>query len=411
MNDIFEKHNWHPETFETKKAIRDFFKRNHISEKRIKKINTIGFAANMTASSCEFHVRDRLAKVGVPYEVINSGEYPWFETTLLPCEADICEPVVIVFDDGTTLEMKPIEGQKLQMSVNQINENIIDGTNQSNYHSDILFQSIITSTIRDVSIYWKKIDRTKTILFQFWLWSKKNIFGLFLRQSWEGWFTVGIFIQNHFHEFGNEVVTLPYATIKKTLRNIRQIVIVEGHDGGSCFWIMPVRHVESTDDNYEGIEEYTCEEISIDEDDILHFLAYFLKKYFDDSYDYGNARQAYESGFKWHLTYNLYTYAVMETMLQEIEEKSSLLEKHFEDESLAPLLEYFNFFDFLPYNPYLCYYTKDNDRDYEYTKKEEREIIKDNIHIATDFYSRFVRRMRSMLRNSPEYSLISFMGP
>ena len=92
----------------------------------------------------------------------------------------------------------------------------------------------------------------------------------------------------------------------------------------------------------------------------------------------------------------------MSKMLQEIDEKSYLLEHDFDNESILPIIENFNYHDFMP-NP-LDFITT-------YTKEEERQIIRDNISIATDFYFRFSKRIRSMMKNAPDYHLISFMGP
>ncbi len=38
-------------------------------------------------------------------------------------------------------------------------------------------------------------------------------------------------------------------------------------------------------------------------------------------------------------------------------------------------------------------------------------IIRNNIYVATDFYRRFVWRIKAMMKNAPDYDLISFMGP
>ena len=398
----FDKHNWYPEVFSTEKEIKGYLEKNNIYKKRIKKINTIGIASNMSSGYCKYEIRSILADVGVPYEVIDSGEYKLFDSTFLPCEVEICEPVVIVFEDGTTLEMMPIKGRKLQMSINQIHEDLVEGTNRCNYDSVIFFKDLEGTSIDNVNIHAKKIDRRDTIMFQFWQRSDSQV-GMYITQSsYEGWFNVGLFVQNHFDEFGNETVQIPYSTKMEAVRDVPQIVIVEGHDVSGYFWIMPIHHVDSTDDNPDGIEECVDEEISIGEDDISHFLSYFLEKYFDEKYDYQNARSNLCNRFEWNLEHNIYTYETMEKMLHEIEEKANLLATNFEDKSLVPIIDRLNYFDFIPL---------DTEDYYNYTKKEELKTIKENIFIATDFYSRFVRRMRSMMKNSPEYALISFMGP
>ena len=412
IKDIFEKHLWKPEVFETSKEIENFMEINHIYEKKIKKINTIGIAKNMSEYAIECAMGRTLANAGIPYEVIDSGEFKWIDSTLIPCEVIVCEPVVIVFEDNSTLEVMPCDGSKIMVSVNQIHYDVVDGTNHCNYNPDFIFKNIIVSSIRSVSGYIRKDSsiygythneqHRNSVTFKFWQ-SLGYDYGLFFRQAWEGWFTVGLFVSNHFNGLDNITATIPYSTLRKAANNKRQICIIEGHDGSSYFWIMPVRHCEPSDEYTYGIEEYYHEEISIEEDDVLHFLYYFLKKYFDNDYDYGISRGEFaKNGFEWNLEYNIYTYDTMSKMLQDIDEKSYLLEHDFDNESILPIIENFNYHDFMP-NP-LDFITT-------YTKEEERQIIRDNISIATDFYFRFSKRIRSMMKNAPDYHLISFMGP
>ena len=95
----------------------------------------------------------------------------------------------------------------------------------------------------------------------------------------------------------------------------------------------------------------------------------------------------------------------MEKLLLDIESKKRLLTENFESEELSSLISSFDYWHFLPdeMKKSLAYNEQSNE--------EKRRIIKDNIFLATDFYSRFVARMRSMMEHCPEYNLISFMGP
>ncbi len=48
-----------------------------------------------------------LAGKGIPYKDIVSEKVPNIEQTLFPCEVVICEPIVFVFEDDSTLEIMP----------------------------------------------------------------------------------------------------------------------------------------------------------------------------------------------------------------------------------------------------------------------------------------------------------------
>ena len=166
---------------------------------------------------------------------------------------------------------------------------------------------------------------------------------------------------------------------------------------------MPVRHVEASDDNWYGIEECREQEISIEEDDIGEFLHFFLDKYFDPDYPYGEARDQYcGSGFEWNLEYNIYTYERIRKMLDDIERYAGLLESDFGHPALANLKKGFHPYTFDP---------DENRYQKRLTDEEKEHLIRDNIGLALDFYERFVWRMRKMMQAADDYELISFMGP
>ena len=65
-------------------------------------------------------------------------------------------------------------------------------------------------------------------------------------------------------------------SIAKALRAIHQreqITIVEGHDGSSYFWIMPVRIALAHEESEEGLFCRYEEEISIEEMDVSDYLS------------------------------------------------------------------------------------------------------------------------------------------
>ena len=111
--------------------------------------------------------------------------------------------------------------------------------------------------------------------------------------------------------------------------------IIDGHDGGSCFWIMPVQCHSTVCFGWDSVEECKAGEISVDEDDVFGFLKYFFFKYFDENLIYNQQRRAdwgpaagicEPAVFEWYLTHNFYTYAQCRKMLSEIAATADLLE-------------------------------------------------------------------------------------
>lgn len=153
-----------------------------------------------------------------------------------------------------------------------------------------------------------------------------------------------------------------------------QIEIVEGHDPSSYFWFRPV----------------DC------------FLSYFLYKYFDANLTYNKRRYeddlGYISGFEWYLTYNFYTYDVLNEMVKEIEEVASLLESDYNNSRLNDIKKKFSIF-------YMC-----DRNDADYINRDDTAIPK-HISVVIDFYHRFSKRITSMMENNKNTTIISIMGP
>ena len=146
------------------------------------------------------------------------------------------------------------------------------------------------------------------------------------------------------------------------------INIIEGHDPGACFWFIPV-HVLIKDGKVDRVEELD-DEISIDEEDFEAYLYPYFKKYFDSNLDYNRLRydnldERYILHFEWNLEYNFYTYPMVESICLELEEQAGLLES--------------------------------------VDSKEKQQIA--------DFYLRFTRRIRKMMKNYPSADALSVMGP
>lgn len=406
MTEYFDRYEWKPQLFQTPEELNAALEQFAVKDKKIKAIHTIGIAHNMQPWAYMQSMRTTLAGVGVSYYDIDSGRYPNIDKTLLPCEVKLCEPVVFVFEDDSTLEIKPNGDGGLFMSANRISSSVKDGLNHSNVDSEVLFKRVIGSSIRGI---WTTKTRTITEYTSSghgdqdntdkWKLSMSGDYDLYFCHRWGGWYQFGMTSDN----IGCQEGKIRYAIIKKAANNYRQIPIVEGHDGSSYFWIMPVRHVEVSDDNWYGIEECREQEISIEEDDIGEFLYFFLEKYFDPDYPYGQVRDRYcGSGFEWNLEYNIYTYETIRKMLDEIELCARLLETDFDNPALTDFKKGFHSVTFDP---------DENRFQKRLTDEEEEHLIRDNIGIALDFYDRFVRRMRKMMQAADDYELISFMGP
>lgn len=179
------------------------------------------------------------------------------------------------------------------------------------------------------------------------------------------------------------------------------IKIVEGHDPSSYFWFKPVIVKSSGKILWNDVIELD-EVFSIEENDVDCFLAYFFFKYFDKNLSYNKRRfedgVGYIERFEWYLTHNFYTYEVLEKMVNEILSVAELLESDYNNPSLSKIKERYSIY-------YMC--SRD---DIDFVNNDNSAISK-HISVVIDFYKRFAKRLTLMMKNNPETTLISIMGP
>ncbi|MCL2147621.1 MAG: hypothetical protein FWH52_07420, partial [Synergistaceae bacterium] len=341
--------------------------------------------------------------------------------------------VVLVFEDGSTFELQPVEKDSLEtnfkywskfelqpveklslkMSINQIPSEITDGTNHSNFDANIVFSDLLGNYINELTVQtfhieseYNNFTHKEVQRFRRYIFLTSGEFGFSithqLGRRLGGWYHLELRNQNHFTCDGIELVTKPYKKVKESFKPVRQIVIVEGHDYSSYYWIQPVKQLSSQDEGDYGFEEFEEGKISIEQDDVFQFLRHFLLKYFDEKFEYIDRASYYEGVFADYLEHNIYTYDTVRAMIAEIRTVADMLINDFDNPDLAEVKSYFS-----PYT----FYEKKNRRAVDITPEEKNEIFRANIDIAIDFYERFCRRMESMMAHAPQYNQISFMGP
>lgn len=202
----------------------------------------------------------------------------------------------------------------------------------------------------------------------------------------------------------------------------KEIGIVDGHDGSSYFWIMPVRIIDYTNTiDSDNVAKMRSSEISIEEDDVAQYLTPFLYKYFDEELeankkriegrwtdDEGNEQVEIVNGFEWYLTHNYFTFDSMEKILEDIRDTVAALSEGRENEFTAKLKIKRGTATYqLLYAKNL---TKEEVEEYNANRPTEDST---DLDLIIDFYRRFIYRMEYMLRVGEEkgYNLISFMGP
>ena len=189
----------------------------------------------------------------------------------------------------------------------------------------------------------------------------------------------------------------------------RRIEIIEGKDPSSYFIFCACR-IEYTNPTRITWEDMPSQGdvFSIEEGDVDCFLKYFLLKYFDNELPYNKYRVEWKSGddvgyvdgFEWWVEPNYFLYDTIEKMCKEIVHKMDLLKFDFHNQELDGLKKRFSIY-------YMC---DKNDADYKNGDNSDDALLR-HVDVVIDFYDRFVRRIRHLMRSNKNAEVVSVSGP
>lgn len=401
MDGIYDKYLWNAPVYRTDAEAASALDSFRIRDKKIKHVHAIGAAENMKTCQLVKEMRAQLyGNAGNPYGDFDLGAYHRTDLLRFPCEVELCEPVVFVFEDDTTLEILPHAYGGLRMSINQIGKDIVDGLNHSNFDSDRLFGCLKGHAVKNLKtiVQAPVLESRPNVIYTTSEWQAKTTYkfcldggrGFYFRQSRSNWFYFGVTVRNRFPKPGDKTAAVSYGEWTAARNGLTQITIVEGHGRGGYFHIRPV--------TAEGSEHKDI--ISLDLYEISGFLYFFLEKHYDSELNLSCRKMCIDEKFDWYGD-NYFTYESMKEIIADMERCADMLQRDYDNPLLDELKNDF---------PAPCF-----DEDYFYTAKEKRPpdnvIIEKNRRVAVDFYRRFARRMRSMMEHAPQYELICFTGP
>lgn len=392
-----------------------FGKKIRLPGKKIIKINAIGIALNMQGWALGKRIQETLSSAGVTDELMQKVDKDWYNNIQLNTELELWEPIVFVLEDHSTVELMIFPDGVLGVSVNQIDPDTTEGTNHGDCDANILFSEMLSRKCRRPEFYHRisyqgsgegESVQSEEYAFVFTLSGDSDL-RFFIRAGHDSAFTCGLFCS--YFNWDNDIYKIPLERISKSRKDVRQAAILEGGDSGGYFSIVPTMVEDKpVDSNYPwGTQDYYRNIIMIDEMDVQPLLFYFLEKYFDEDLNKKcTDRDPYNSrGFQHYADPNLYSYPTMKEMLQEIEEKARLLQEDFENPELKELIDDFSISYFLPNELWDLPHQED------WNEEKRREIIRDNLGIAIDFYARFVSRVRKLMERNPDCECICFSGP
>ena len=414
----FDIQEWKPTFCKTEEELNAFWEEHQIARKKIMKINAIGIALNMNGWALGKHIQETLSSAGVTDELMQKvdKDWDWYDNIQLNAELKLWEPIVLVFEDRSTIELMIFPDGVLGLSVNQIDPDTTEGTNHGDCDANILFSEMLSRKCRRPEFYHRisyqgsgegeRVQREEyAVLFTM---SGDSDFQFFIRAGYDSAFTCGLIFRKQFN-WEQNIYKIPLGRINEAQKDIRQIPILEGENTSSYFAICSLT-VEKEEENPRyswETKDYYQYRMMIEEDDVQFFLFYFLYKYFDEDYNKKYAgRDSYNSvRFERWADRNLYSYPTMKKMLDEIEEKARLLQEDFDNPELKELIDDFSISHFLPNELWDLPHQED------WNEEKRKEIIRDNLGIALDFYARFVKRVRKLMERNPDSDCICFTGP
>ena len=412
----FDIQEWKPTFCKTEKELNAFWEENQIARKKIIKINAIGIALNMQGWSLEERIKKTLSAAGVTVHLMQRMNKELYNNIQLNAELELWEPIVFVLEDHSTVELMFFPDGVLGVSVNQIDPDTTEGTNHGDCDANILFSKMLSRKCRRPEFYHRisyqgsgegESVQEEEYAFVFTLSGDSDL-RFFIRAGHDSEYTCGLNFRYQFN-WEQNIHKISLGRINDALKDVHQIPILEGTDYGSYFMIVPTMAEEQEIDSSFSWEtkNYYKKRIMIEEDDVRSFLFYFLYKYFDEDYNKKYAdRDPYDSvRFESYLDPNLYSYPAMKEMLLEIEEKARLLQEDFENPELNELIDGFAISYFLPDELWNLPHQED------WNEKKRRQIIRDHLGIALDFYARFVSRVRKLMERNPDCECICFSGP
>lgn len=412
----FDIQEWKPTFCKTEKELNAFWEENQIARKKIIKINAIGIALNMQGWSLEERIKKTLSAAGVTVHLMQRMNKELYNNIQLNAELELWEPIVFVLEDHSTVELMIFPDGVLGVSVNQIDPDTTEGVNHGDCDANILFSEMLSRKCRRPEFYHRisyqgscegESVQSEEYAFVFTL-SGDSYLRFFIRGGHDSEYTCGLNFRYQFN-WEQNIHKISLGRINEALKDVHQIPILEGTDYGSYFMIVPTMAEEQEIDSSFSWEtkNYYKKRIMIEEDDVKSFLFYFLYKYFDEDYNKKYAdRDPYDSvRFESYLDPNLYSYPAMKEMLLEIEEKARLLQEDFENPELNELIDGFGISYFLPDELWNLPHQED------WNDKKRRQIIRDHLGIALDFYARFVSRVRKLMERNPDCECICFSGP
>jgi len=405
----FDFHLWNGKHYSSCREIEDAFREHGIRSKKISSIHPIG-AADEFCPGEGFHLLRRELHIQcsphwnqTAYDYYGC-KYPQLGRTMLPCRVTLEEPTVIVFDDGSTMELHPCKEKGLKLSFDQIYADTHDGMNYSNFDARLLFGCIEGESIMGLRL-WRDTQESQEDSFYndatrtYQLWLTGNV-GIAFKEEFGNRYELQLINQRCFvGHYRNPVYRIAFGEFMRASKGTKQILISAG---GLSFGFAlaptawdPKRPWE---DGYE--KAHLAEMVTTDEGDAYSFILYFLNKHLSQDFpqtEWGTWGSI--EGEEDAVRYNrIVSYDLLREIIADIRATAALLKSDYDAPQLDAVKQMFS--------PYCI------DREYIYTEPapEKEQVLRENAEVIAQFYERFCFCAENMMQYNPQYGFVVVLG-
>lgn len=394
FNGTFDFFEWSAPYYDNEIELAKFFVNYDCDNKKLSGINIIGHVGKGRRGYWNY---DLFSDIGLHFNPLRSW---WLNDEMRnPWEVLANEPIQLQFDDGTTLEILPMESGGARVGCNTIPSFVHDGSSYSNFDANDFFaellggelQSIRVKTVEERTNYYHEFEikherydpeiRTKRFIeFRF---NSSSV--LTIEYDWTSRYYISLRMEIHNN-------TIKNSRIKQAFSDSNFAVIINGCTSNGEFLITPDLPEES-DGSFESRYRISIDDLTIDD-----YLGVLLYHYYDPSIQKKEYEGEYVQPHFDHYGSNYYSAELIRQMISDLKKISDMLVNDYENSELDNIKKSFRWW---PYT--------DKEKD-ELTESERDELRKKDVPCAVDFYKRFIKWAERVLE-FPGCEGIYFAGP
>lgn len=390
VSNSFDKYRWSANTYETPDEIFEYLDSLKLENKKVKSVSAIGAMLYYALGDLSKRALDTLMDAGliVSYDgfedtaVFSDGSKktieecnPLLDNVSIKRNVTLYEPLIISFEDDTTLELLPCASKGLRIGYCTIPHVITDGVNHCEFDIGVLFNEYISGETLFLSDI---VSTTRNFNFHGSREGKSISYNIYMFRNSNGVLQIQENQCNQYEVSFTHAEKIKCSALTGFMPHpLNDSIILEARRGGGAVNIYPVVGTGWE----ENMIDRPCPEI-ISVCNFPRLVEPLMRSYFDPTLP---INQKCSEGHYDFYYWNFYTKESILRMMDEVEQQILLIRTLPFSEQYAKL----------------CFRTSD------FSDDELKEMLEAEL----DYAQRFCIRLKGMALNTPDYNFISFDGP